>query len=172
MSNRKKKAADRMPSTAYKYTIYIVSRNRDHHYPVLMANNGKAALNEPSGRAAKLEISAQRFLNATGEGYVTVERITEAAFKAKFPRFAPNKGGKKKAEKVVGTPHKVKVVLPAKPTSFKKGDKVVVNAQVWGQCKAVVLREGSHKDLWRVRITAGPHKGHEGTWHQSDIRKA
>ena len=149
-----------------------MSRNRDHHYPVLMANNGKAALNEPSGRAAKLEISAQRFIDAAKGNDVAVERITEAAFKAKFPRFAPNKGGKKANPKAVEQAFDPKHRSKPKPVAFKKGDKVVVNAQVWGQCKAVVLREGGHKDLWRVRITAGPHKGHEGTWHQSYIRKA
>ena len=68
MSSRKKKPNIAAP----KYTLYIVSRSRDHHYPVLMANNGKVALNEPSGRAAKLEISAQRFLDACSEGYTTI----------------------------------------------------------------------------------------------------
>ena len=156
MSSRKKKPNIAAP----KYTLYIVSRSRDHHYPVLMANNGKVALNEPSGRAAKLEISAQRFLDACSEGYTTIERITEADFKAKYPSFAPNKGGKKKAD--------------SKPRTqpFKKGDKVVVNASAWGKCKATVMRRGLHEGDWRVRITEGPHKGHEGTWDQLDIAKA
>ena len=73
------------------YTIYIVTRNADHHYPVIMANNGKAILNEPVKRAHKLERSAVNFVLSD----VQVERITEKAFKAKFPQFAPNKGKKK-----------------------------------------------------------------------------
>ena len=138
-----------------KYTIYIVSRGRDHHYPVLMANNGKIALNEPSGRAAKLELSAQRLLQAAEAGEVAIERIPEADFKAKFPTFAPNKGGKKKAPQ----------------QAFKKGDKVIVNAGVWGKCKAVVLRRGTHDDHFRLRISEGAHKGSEGNWSQQDITK-
>ncbi len=216
MSNRNKKPNIAAP----KYTLYIVSRSRDHHYPVLMANNGKVALNEPSGRAAKLEISAQRFLDACSDGYTTIERITEADFKAKYPSFAPNKGGKKaKAEPpiqpfkkgdkaVVNDDHwgkckatvlrvglhnkrywlritegeykgykgvwEASEITKPKPRTqpFKKGDKVVVNAGVWGKCKAAVLRRGLHEGDWRVRITEGPHKGHEGTWDQLDITKA
>lgn len=167
MSNRKKKPNIAAP----KYTLFIVSRSRDHHYPVLMANNGKVALNEPSGRAAKLEISAQRFLDACSEGYTTIERITEADFKAKYPSFAPNKGGKKapKHPWVLDKP-----ASKAKPRTqpFKKGDKVVVNAGVWGKCKATVLRRGTFEDDYRLRITEGKHKGHEGVWHQMDITKA
>lgn len=139
-----------------KYTIYIVSRGRDHHYPVLMANNGKVALNEPSGRAAKLELSAQRLLQAAESGEVAIERITEDAFKAKFPTFAPNKGGKKKWPQQL----------------FKKGDKVVVDAGVWGKCKATVVRRGAFEDDFILRITEGKHKGHEGAWQVSDIKKA
>jgi hypothetical protein len=33
------------------YTVFIVTRNARHHYPVIMANNGKAILNEPVKRA-------------------------------------------------------------------------------------------------------------------------
>lgn len=79
-----------------KYTIYIVTRNRDHHYPVIMGNNGKAMLNEPVKRAAKLEKSAYGLLYGWEAGTVKVVRITEKDFRAKFPQFAPNKGGKKK----------------------------------------------------------------------------
>jgi hypothetical protein len=79
-----------------KYTYYIVSRHRDHHYPVLMANNGKITLNEAVGRAGKLELSVIRFIRAVQAGEVAMVRITEKEFRAKFPRFAPNKGGKKR----------------------------------------------------------------------------
>ena len=142
-----------------KYTFYIVSQAIDHHYPVLMSNNGKVALNEPVGRAAKLEHSAQRFVNAAEAGEVAVVRISEADFRAKFPKFAPNKGGKKKAAK--DAPKEV----------FKKGDKVNVKAGVWGICKAVVLKKGRF-DHWQLRITHGPHKGHDGSWSKQDITKA
>jgi hypothetical protein len=81
------------------YTIWIVTRSRDHHYPVIMANNGKAILNEPVNRAAKLQKSAENLRAEFVFGFVPIRRITEAEFKAKFPRFAPNKGGKKKTTK-------------------------------------------------------------------------
>ena len=139
-----------------KYTIYIVSRGRDHHYPVLMANNGKVALNEPSGRAAKLELSAQRLLQAAETGEIAIERITEEAFRTKFPTFAPNKGGKKKGPQ----------------QAFKKGDKVVVDAGVWGKCKAVVVCRAVHEDNFIIRITEGKHKGTEGAWSKTDLKKA
>lgn len=91
-----------------KYTIYIVTRNADHHYPVIMANNGKAILNEPVKRAHKLESSANNFLNtALYAAYEChIERITEKDFKAKFPQFAPNKGGKKRITKKITNPTK------------------------------------------------------------------
>lgn len=79
-----------------KYTYYIVTRSRDHHYPVLMANNGKAALNEPCRRAVNIEQSLLRFADAIRCGEVAMERITEKDFKEKFPRYAPNVGGRKK----------------------------------------------------------------------------
>ena len=80
------------------YTVFIVTRNARHHYPVIMANNGKAILNEPVKRAKDLEVSALKFILEAHENLqgVTVERITEKAFKAKFPKFAANKGPKKK----------------------------------------------------------------------------
>ena len=87
-----------------KYVVYIVTRNRDHHYPVIMANNGKAMLNEPVKRAGALEKSAANLLREEryyayghpGAQGVEIVRITEKAFRAKFPQFAPNKGPKKK----------------------------------------------------------------------------
>lgn len=82
------------------YVIYIVTRNARHHYPVIMANNGKAILNEPVKRAKDLEKSIVSFLSSayqqTNGSRVTVDRITEKAFKAKFPKYAANKGPKKK----------------------------------------------------------------------------
>ena len=80
-----------------KYTFYIVTNDRDHHYPVLMANNGKAALNESVERAGKFEKSIRRFLAAAANGEVAVVRITHAEFRRKFPKFAKNSGGRKKA---------------------------------------------------------------------------
>lgn len=81
------------------YTVFIVTRNARHHYPVIMANNGKAILNEPVKRAQDLERSVNRFLNGAlwSSKDIPVIRITEKAFKAKFPKFAANKGPKKKA---------------------------------------------------------------------------
>jgi hypothetical protein len=82
------------------YTVFIVTRNADHHYPVLMANNGKAMLNEPVTRANKLVTSWQRFAREMWLHNVPVERITEKAFKAKFPQFARNAGKKRITKKV------------------------------------------------------------------------
>ena len=78
------------------YTYYIVTRNAGHHYPVLMANNGKAMLNEPVTKAAKAERTIQRLFHAVIIGDISVVRITEKDFRAKFPSFAPNKGKRKK----------------------------------------------------------------------------
>lgn len=80
-----------------KYTFYIVSRGRDHHYPVLMANNGKAALNEPVRRAKIVLRSFMRFRDAIMNHEMNVTFIKEADFKKKFPTYAPNKGPKCKA---------------------------------------------------------------------------
>ena len=86
------------------YTIYLITRNARHHYPVIMANNGKAILNEPVKRAQDLERSVNRFLNGAlwSSKDIPVIRITEKAFKAKFPKYAANKGPKKavKVDKV------------------------------------------------------------------------
>ena len=78
-----------------KYTYYIVTRSRDHHYPVLMANNGKAMLNEPCKRAVKIERTIERIADAVRLGDIAVVRITEKEFRKRYPRFAPNKGGRK-----------------------------------------------------------------------------
>ena len=81
------------------YTVFIVTRNARHHYPVIMANNGKAILNEPVKRAKDLEKSANKFSTSAHFDAIEVIRITEKAFKAKFPKYAANKGPKKKAVK-------------------------------------------------------------------------
>jgi len=78
------------------YTVFIVTRNARHHYPVIMANNGKAILNEPVKRAKDLEKSANKFSTSAHFDAIEVIRITEKAFRAKFPKFAANKGPKKK----------------------------------------------------------------------------
>lgn len=83
------------------YTVFIVTRNARHHYPVIMANNGKAILNEPVKRAKDLERSTFALLGEAFRDNVNVERITEKAFKAKFPKYATNKGPKKVVKKVV-----------------------------------------------------------------------
>ncbi len=103
------------------YTVFIVTRNARHHYPVIMANNGKAILNEPVKRAWDLEKSANSLIVQAYHGSVTVERITEKAFKAKFPKFAANKGPKKKAA--------LKPWAPANVWVPKTGDKVVITGK-------------------------------------------
>lgn len=145
---------------APKYTLYVVSRSADHHYPVIMANNGKACLNEPVKRRAKMLESAERFLSAALDGSegVRVECMSEAAFRERFPRFAPNLGGRPaKTAKTKGV------------KTFKRGDKVVVKAGNWGTCNATVIRKGEREDLWRLRITSGAHTGHTGLWSAKDI---
>lgn len=79
-----------------KYTWYIVSRGRNDHYPVLVANNGKIPFNESVTRAAKLKRSLERFADAYDNCEVAVVHITHAEFRKKFPRFARNAGGRKK----------------------------------------------------------------------------
>lgn len=78
-----------------KYTFYIVSRNAEDHYPVLMANNGKIPFNESVGRANKLRKSIDNFLVAVHDSDVAVVHTTHAAFKKKYPKFAKNAGRKK-----------------------------------------------------------------------------
>ena len=78
------------------YTVFIVTRNARHHYPVIMANNGKAILNEPVKRRETLNKAAQQLLNGWKAGDTEIVLIHESMFKAKFPKYAPNKGPKKK----------------------------------------------------------------------------
>ena len=79
-----------------KYTLYIVTRSADDHYPVLIANNGKIPFNESVTRANKLETSFRNFMNACWAHDVDYVRITHSDFKKKFPKFAKNAGRKKK----------------------------------------------------------------------------
>ena len=80
-----------------KYTFYVVTRNANDHYPVLIANNGKIPFNESVGRANKLEKSFSTFLDAANWNGVAIVRISHAEFKKKFPHYAKN-AGKKKAK--------------------------------------------------------------------------
>jgi hypothetical protein len=113
-----------------RYTLYLVTRNRDHHYPVFMANNGKAMLNEPVARARVLQRTAERLADAILEQqkfmrrkkdgtpvHFDIVRISEKDFRAKFPKFAPNKGGRKKVVKGV--------VRAVSSKGFRIGDIVV-----------------------------------------------
>ena len=78
------------------YTYYVVTRNADDHYPVLVARNKKIPLNESVGRASGLERSIGRFLEAAASDKVAVVHITHAEFKKLYPKFAKNAGLKKK----------------------------------------------------------------------------
>lgn len=78
-----------------KYTLYIVTRDQDHHYPVLIGNNGKPVLNEPVSRASKLQKSWDRLIAAVYAGETTTVKISEKEFKKKFPKFPVNAGKKK-----------------------------------------------------------------------------
>jgi hypothetical protein len=87
-----------------KYTFYIVTRSANDHYPVIMANNGKAAFNESVQRAHKLETSFLRLYDACKENLcdadgVEIQRITHAEFKQKFPHYAKNAGRKSNKRK-------------------------------------------------------------------------
>lgn len=84
------------------YTLYIVSRNANHHYPVLMANNGKKMLNEPVKRARTLIDSFNNLGFAFHYDDVAVVQITEKEFRAKFPKFARNAGPKKRSPSTRG----------------------------------------------------------------------
>ena len=55
---------------------------------------------------------------------------------------------------------------------FKARDKVRINAGDWGAVSAVVVRKGLKVGMWMCKVTAGPHKGHVGTWSEVDIKKA
>ena len=136
------------------YTIYIVTRNARYHYPVIMANNGKAILNEPVKRAWDLEKSANSLIVQAYHGSVTVERITEKAFKAKFPKYAPNKGPKKKA---------------VKPSVFDVGATVYINAGSWGTVVGRIIRKSEFSGAWQCVITKGKHKGDTGSWMSDEM---
>lgn len=79
------------------YTWYVVTRNAGHHYAVLMANNGKPILNEPCGRAHKLERTILRLLHSVLHDDVRVVRISEKEFRAKHPHYPRNAGGRKRS---------------------------------------------------------------------------
>ena len=147
------------------YTIYIVTRNARHHYPVIMANNGKAILNEPVKRAWDLEKSANSLIVQAYHGSVTVERITEKAFKAKFPKFAANKGPKKKdvkAPKVwVPKPGQKFVVFQRKNTVDEHGWMPSMDKMVG---KVLTCMEASQ--------TIIHVKGSDYVFHPKDIKPA
>ncbi len=82
-----------------KYTLYIVSRDENHHRPVLMNRNGKVTLNEPVTRARKLEDTWDRLVAAVFAGEADCVRITEKEFKKLYPKFAKNAGAKKATKK-------------------------------------------------------------------------
>ena len=143
------------------YTVFIVTRNARHHYPVIMANNGKAILNEPVKRAQDLERSVNRFLNGAllngalwNSKDIPVIRITEKAFKAKFPKYAANKGPKKKA---------------VKPSVFDVGATVYINAGSWGTVVGRIIRKSEFSGAWQCVITKGKHKGDTGSWMSDDM---
>lgn len=78
------------------YTYYVVTRNADDHYPVLVARNKKIPLNESVGRANRIENAINNLADAFAYGDVDVVRITHAEFKKLYPKFAKNAGPKKK----------------------------------------------------------------------------
>lgn len=99
-------------SRAAKYTLYIVTRSARHHYPVLMANNGKAMLNEPVTQKQTLRDSAKGLWRAMVtedtfcDGYhFAIVEISEQDFKAKFPKYAKN-AGPKRVKKPITNPVK------------------------------------------------------------------
>jgi hypothetical protein len=73
-----------------------VSRNADEHYPVLVSNNGKVPLNESVSRRSRLHITINNLMDAIASKDVDVVEMSHADFRAKFPAFARNLGGKKK----------------------------------------------------------------------------
>ena len=82
-----------------KYTLYIVSRDENHHRPVLMNRNGKVTQNEPVTRARKLEDTWARLVVAVSTCDVDCVRITEKEFKKLYPKFAKNAVAKKATKK-------------------------------------------------------------------------
>ena len=145
-------------SSKLKYTLYLVTRSATHHYPVIMSHNGKPCLNEPVKKKAVLQLSMERFLDAAYKGseQVGIVRMSEAEFRKLHPKFPVNAGPKKKATK-------------AKEASFRKGQKVTVNAGVWGKCNAVVLGNGTAPDTVKLVITSGKHNKATGSWDKADI---
>lgn len=145
-------------SNKLKYTLYLVTRSATHHYPVIMSHNGKPCLNEPVKKKAVLQLSMERFLDAAYKGseQVGIVRLSEAEFRKLHPKFPVNAGPKKKATK-------------AKEASFRKGQKVTVNAGVWGKCNAVVLGNGTAPDTVKLVITSGKHNKATGSWVKADI---
>lgn len=148
------------------YTVYVVTRNARHHYPVIMANNGKAILNEPVKRAQDLERSVNRFLDGAlwNSKDIPVIRITEKAFKAKFPKYAANKGPKKKAVKK-WTPKAGYMVIV-----FRR--KYTVGAFGWVEemdaLKGVPVKV-VHRTENEVEVE---HKGQQWSIHVLDIKPA
>ena len=78
------------------YTYYVVTRNADDHYPVLVARNKKIPLNESVKRTRVLEKAINNLEEAFTFGRVAVVRITHTEFKKLYPKFAKNAGPKKK----------------------------------------------------------------------------
>jgi transcription antitermination factor NusG len=146
-------------SNKLKYTLYLVTRSATHHYPVIMSHNGKPCLNEPVKKKAVLQLSMERFLDAAYKGseQVGIVRLSEAEFRKQHPKFPVNAGPKKKATK-------------AKEASFRKGQKVKVDAGIWGKCEAVVKeRDPKFEDLYYLTITKGAHKGSTGRYDHRHI---
>jgi len=145
-------------SNKLKYTLYLVTRSATHHYPVIMSHNGKPCLNEPVKKKAVLQLSMERFLDAAYKGseQVGIVRLSEAEFRKQHPKFPVNAGPKKKATK-------------AKEASFRKGQKVTVNAGVWGMCHAIVLGNGTAPGTVKLAISSGKHNKATGSWPKADI---
>lgn len=145
--------------SAPKYILWLVTRAHDHHYPVIMSANGKPCLNEPVKKKAALLLSMERFLDAAYKGseQVAIRSIPEAEFRKKFPKFPVNSGPKKKA------------APKTKAVTFRKGQKVTVNAGVWGKCNAVVLGNGTAPDTVKLVISSGKHNKATGSWDKADI---
>ena len=143
-----------------KYVLYLVTRNATHHYPVIMSANGKPCLNEPTKRKDVLRTSMERFLDAAynGSEQVGIVQLTEAEFRKKHPKFPVNAGPKKKA------------APKAKEVTFRKGQKVTVDAGIWGKCEAVVKEQDpKFEDLYYLTITKGAHKGQTGRYQVRNI---
>ena len=144
-------------SNLTKYVLWLVTRAHDHHYPVIMSHNGKPCLNEPVKKKGDLLLSMERFLDAAYKGseQVEIRTITEVEFRKKFPKFPVNAGPKKKTA--------------PKAVTFRKGQKVTVNAGVWGKCNAVVLGNGTAPDTVKLVISSGKHNKATGSWDKADI---